>query len=94
MPSCRRSTWLRWRCNTKTATVTVRRMQRRKAKNNSKAATTASGLSGGKANGRVTLLDEPFPPKDSGMHLYAAVLLPNSFKDVNYHRFGISGNST
>ena len=40
------------------------------------------------------VLDEPFPPKDSGMHLYAAVLLPNSFKDVNYHRFGISGNST
>ena len=65
---------------TRTTASKVRRMQRRKAKNNNKAATTALGRSGGKAGGggggrgRVTLLNESFPPKDSGMRLFAALL--------------------
>ena len=65
---------------TTTTASKVRRMQRRKAKNNNKAATTLLGRSGGKAGGggggrgRVTLLNESFPPKDSGMRLFAALL--------------------
>ena len=50
------------------APVTRRRMQRRKAKHKSK----TSGPGGGKAHGGVTLLNEPFTPKDSGKPRSAA----------------------
>ena len=50
------------------APVTRRRMQRRKAKHKSK----TSGPGGGIGQGGVTLLNEPFTPKDSGKPLSAA----------------------
>ena len=49
-----------------TKSTVTRRMQRRKAKHKSK-------TSGPGAGGRVTLLNEPFTPKDSGMRLSASV---------------------
>ena len=56
-----------------TKSTVTRRMQHRKAKHKIK----TSGGAGGKAHGAggrgVTLLNEPFTPKDSGMRLSASV---------------------
>ena len=51
-----------------TKNTLTRRMQRRKAKHKSK----TSGPGGGIGQGGVTLLNEPFTPKDSGKPLSAA----------------------